>query len=344
MKRLWWKFKYYLRRLRQMDWNGFFRAIDYAHKKSGKSRIYLFFDMIYASMKYAAGYVDYNEFEFYALNNEQRKTYLTLGMSIQCALKYNDKDYVGIFDDKIAFNQKFSDFVHRDFIVLTQSSAADFETFVRKHGKVMVKRHNDYVGRGIDKIDFNENPDIDLKQLYEDLLANGQILVEEFFTQHPKMSELAPNSVNTMRVITFLDDDHEGQVLVAALKIGLGGYVDNIGQGGMYTILDDRGRVSVPFVDKQGDLHSIHPITGQHLIGFEVPDYQHLMEQVKAACKVVPQVRYVGWDIAVTPEGDVEIIEGNSSSGPFQLLPSLSEDKIGIRPVYEKYMDINFGS
>lgn len=342
MKRLLWKIKYYTRRLRQMDWNGFFEAINYAHEKSGKNRVLLFIDMVYCSFKYTAGYVDYNEFEFYLLNAKQRKTYITLGMSYKCVREYNDKAYVEIFDDKAVFNKKFAKFVRRDFIDLPETDYVGLENFVRKHGKVMAKRNNDYVGRGIDKIDINENPNIDFKALYNDLMNNGQLLVEEFFTQHPTMDTLSATSVNTMRVITFLDDNNEGQVLVVALKSGLGNHVDNIGQGGMYTILDDNGRVHIPFIDKHGNHHTLHPITGQNLIGFQVPNYESILNQVKEACKIVPQVRYVGWDIAVAPDGNIEIIEGNSSSGPFQIIPSLSKNKTGVRPVYEKYMDINF--
>lgn len=342
MKRLIWKIKYYTKRLLQMDWSGFFKAVDYAHEHSGKNRVLLFIDMVYCSFKYTAGYVDYNEFEFYLLNRKQRETYITLGMSYKCVREYNNPDYVEIFDDKAVFNKRFAKFVRRGFMDLPEVNPEELEAFVRKYQKVMAKRNNDYVGRGIDKIDINENPDIDFTKLYADLMANGQGLIEEFFTQHPKMNELSSTSVNTMRVITFLDDNNEGQILVVALKSGLGNHVDNIGQGGMYTILDETGTVHIPFIDKHGDHHSVHPLTGQNLIGFQVPNFEHVLSQVKEACRIVPEVRYVGWDIAVAPDGNIEIIEGNSSSGPFQIIPSLSKDKTGVRPVYEKYMNIRF--
>lgn len=337
MKKLFWKIKYYFKRLFNMDFSGFKNAIQYAHEKSGRSRVVLFFDMIWCSFKYTAGYVDYNEFEFYDLNAQQRATFITLGHSARIAKYYNDPEFLDIFDDKSIFVKRFSDYVHRDTFDIRESHADGLEAFVRKHGKVMAKRTTDYVGRGIEVVDVNENPTINFDDLYQALMDNRQYLIEEFFKQHPKMSELSPTSVNTLRVITFLDDEKIPRILVSVLKSGLGSHVDNIGQGGMYTILDDTGTVVYPFIDKDCNQHTKHPITGTDLIGFQVPHYEQLVSSIKEACLVIPQVRYMGWDVAVGVDGP-EIIEGNSSTGPFQVIPSMSDEKIGVKPIYDRYI------
>ena len=341
MRRLW-NIKYYFHRLSRMDWKGLFDALDYAHKQSKKFKPFLLVDMIWCSFKYTAGYTDYNEFEFYLLNSAQRKTYITTGQSSKAVKEYNDDNYIYLFDNKLNFNKTFNDYVHRGYIDLNETDSKGLEKFVLKHGKVMAKRPDDYVGRGIDKIDIKETANINYDELYVRLKENRQVLIEEFFTQHPTMSSLAPNSVNTIRMVTFVDDDGMARLLVAALKAGTGGHLDNIGQGGMYTILDENGTVVRPFIDKNGDHHSIHPTTQMNLMGFRVPDFQKLVEQVKSACLVIPQVRYIGWDVAVNMDGDVELIEGNTSTGPFQVIPSLSTNKIGIRPEFEKYMKMKF--
>ena len=47
-------------------------------KKQSKKKFVLF-DILYCSFKYQTAFYDYLEFEFYLLNKEQRKTYLTSG-------------------------------------------------------------------------------------------------------------------------------------------------------------------------------------------------------------------------------------------------------------------------
>lgn len=335
------KIKYYFRRLVNMDFKGFFDAITHAHEKSGKSKIVITVDMILCSLKYTAGYVDYNEFEFYNLPKEKRETFVTLGQSHKIASYYNDPAYTEIFLDKAQFNKHFTDYVGRQHLDLLETDAEGLKDFITKlGGKAMAKRNRDYVGHGIEVIDIREETDVDYEALYNKLKENGQILIEEYFSQHPKMSELAPNSVNTIRMITFLDDEGEGHLLVAALKSGLGGHLDNIGQGGMYTILNEDGVVHAPFIDAKDNDYTINPNTGESLIGFQVPSYDKVKEQVLAATKIIPQVRYVGWDVAVRPSGDAEIIEGNVTTGVFQEIPRNSTHQTGVLPEYKKYIKI----
>ena len=67
--------------------------------------------------------------------------------------------------------------------------------------------------------------------------------------------------------------------------------------------------------------------------------FNEAVELVERAATVVPQVGYVGWDVAISDNGPV-IIEGNSFPGVFQKRASLSDDKTGIIPKYRKYMEI----
>ena len=67
-------------------------------------------------------------------------------------------------------------------------------------------------------------------------------------------------------------------------------------------------------------------------------------EEVKAMClkamHVVPQVRFVAWDVAITPDGPV-FIEGNSF--PSHAIPQFAAhfpDGIGILPRFEAFIDL----
>ena len=55
------------------------------------------------------------------------------------------------------------------------------------------------------------------------------------------------------------------------------------------------------------------------------------------AAKVVPQIRYVGWDVAITKDGP-EFIEGNMyCAHDFWQLPPHTPDGIGMLPTIMKY-------
>ena len=50
------------------------------------------------------------------------------------------------------------------------------------------------------------------------------------------------------------------------------------------------------------------------ILGFQVPCWEEIKALVKEAALVTPQLRYMVWDVALTPDGPV-IIEGNSLGG-----------------------------
>ena len=117
------------------------------------------------------------------------------------------------------------------------------------------------------------------------------------------MSALNPSSVNTIRAITFLK---EGTVtlLAAYLRIGRDGIVDNFCNGGMLTPIDlNTGTLIYPAVDGENIAYDIHPITKKSIIGFKIPQWEEVKAMAIEAAHIVPQVRYVGWDIAISEKG-----------------------------------------
>ena len=67
--------------------------------------------------------------------------------------------------------------------------------------------------------------------------------------------------------------------------------------------------------------------------------FREAIELVEKAAEVIPEVAYVGWDVAIGRNGP-ELIEGNPFPGVFQKRASLTENKTGIIPLYRQYMEI----
>ena len=95
------------------------------------------------------------------------------------------------------------------------------------------------------------------------------------------------------------------------MRVGKGNSViDNASAGGVFGVINiDTGRIYAA-CDRWGNSFDVHPDSGKHLIDLEVPRWNEVKELVKKAAQVLPEVRYVGWDVAVTNTGCV-LIEGN---------------------------------
>jgi len=324
--------KYYLARLRSLDTANMRRVAGEIAARTGRTRAGVLLDMAWCSVKYGAGYLDYEEYEFYLLDARERATFMTSTHFDRIAARYNEPAYRHLLADKAEFNALFDRFLGREWLDVRTATPARLAAFLQRHPVVMTKQPDSVHGHGVRRREAAEATDP--AAFREELLASGHILVEEFITQHTDLAALAPRSVNTLRVITFFDGDRL-HVLCAALKLGHDADVDNFGSGGMYTILDDEGVARYPAFDILSRTYSAHPVTGLPIVGFRVPRYEEIVRTLEEAARVVPQVRFVGWDVAVLPDG-VAIVEGNWNTGGFQMKPSLSGVKTGLMPRFRE--------
>ena len=332
MKRL----KYIFKKLKTLNYKNMIYIADKVSKKTGKFRFFVILDIINCALIYGSGYMDYFEFEFYLLNKRERSTYITSNINNNIIKKYNNPKYNYIFDDKSVFNNTFKEFLKREYINLKNLKYEDFVNFVKCKDKIVVKPLNECGGKGVQIISIDKKSD--LEKIFNSLIRNKQFLVEDYINQCKQMSLLYNKSVNTLRILTFYKNK-KVYILKSILKIGNGGIVDNFSSGGMYTFVDENGKVYVPAIDEDGNVFEVHPSSKKKIVGFEIPKYKEVIDFVKKLGMVVPEVRYVGWDIAITDNGPV-VVEGNNFSGIFQVKPSISGIKTGDLPNYRKYMNI----
>lgn len=326
---------YYIKRLFSMNYKQMLTTIDKVHKRSGKSKIFIFFDMILCSIFYQAGYMDYYVFCFEDLKPKIRKTFITRGVNNQYIRTMNNREYYHLFDNKIEFNHLFQKFLNRDYLDLNTSSLEEFQIFTKKHPIFMAKPVDLQCGKGIEKIKVKENAN--LKNLYQKLIENKQVLVEEYVLQHSKMNELFPYSVNTLRIVSAYKNG-KTTILFRAIRIGNGkNVVDNFNHGGMYSVVNEKGIIEKPAIDKNGVIYTEHPVTKTEIVGFQIPYFKEAIAMVKEAAKVVPEVGLVGFDIAITEKGPV-MIEGNQLPGYdiYQSKIHLNSDGTGMKPLFDQ--------
>ncbi len=324
---------YKLRCLKNINYDKMISVINNIHDKTNKSKFYLLMDMINCSNKYGTGYYDYQEFEFYNLDKEERKTYLTRVKNNAIVKMFNDKNKFYLFDNKYEFNKLFDKYLKRDWMFLN-NNYDDFVKFCENKCEIIVKPVDGCGGVGVELIKVDKDK---LKKLYNKLVKNKQLIVEEKIVQHKDMAKLNDSSVNTLRIVTYYNgvDTH---ILNVVLKIGNGGITDNFSSGSMYTFIEN-GKIIVPAIDRDDNIFKVHPISHINLIGYEVPNFDKCINMVCECAKIVPDVKYVGWDVAITKNG-VSLIEGNCYPGIYQIKPSFVSKKCGLVPIYEDAMKI----
>lgn len=330
------KLKYLVKRIIQLDYKNMFKIAKKVSKKTKKSYIGIILDMIRCGLKYQAGYYDYQEFEFYNLSKEQRETYLTRGKNNEIIRRFNNKNNFHLFDNKDELYTTFEKFMKRKWMKLDETNQEEFVKFLKENKEAIVKPIDGEGGNGVEKIKYTN--DIEAQELYAKLLQGKQLIVEQCIVQNEEMNRLYDKSVNSLRMFTFYKDG-EAHFLQAVLKIGNGEVVDNFSSGGMYTYVSEEGYVYVEAIDKDDNIYSEHPISKCKIVGFKVPMFEEAVQLVKEASKVVPDIAYVGWDVAIG-ESEPIIIEGNCYPGVFQVKPSLYEAKEGLIPKYNKIMGI----
>lgn len=325
------KLKFIIGRIFKMDYKNFFRIVKEVKKKTHKLYIVVFFDIIICGFKYGAGYLDYNLFEMYNMNSKERKTILTRGVNNTYFQLHNDPSYTHIFNNKDEFNEVFKKYVNRDFLVLNKENEKEFNEFCKNKKEIMIKPIDGTHGDGVRKI----KPD---KNTYKSLLDEMPLLAEEVIIQIDEMNKLNPSSVNTVRAITF-SENGKTTIITAYLRVGNGRIVDNFNGGGMVVPINVKThKIEYPALDKAGNLYYEHPTTHTPFIGFEIPMYKEIEKLVTEAGKVIPEVKYVGWDIALSTKGPL-IVEGNNFPGhDIYQLPPHRKGNIGVKPEFDKVL------
>lgn len=126
------------------------------------------------------------------------------------------------------------------------------------------------------------------------------------------LKELNPTSLNTCRVVTCIDKKQKPHIVTIVLRTGSkGAIIDNARGGGSFYHIDlSTGIIDSPGRDSYGNYYVVHPTSNILMPGFKIPNFDSLKQYSLELASRLPNAKYVGWDIAITPNG-FEVIEGN---------------------------------
>ena len=198
------------------------------------------------------------------------------------------------------------------------NSFAEFKNYSKKlfqsvdTEQIFIKANESKGGKGVYIISKNTADD-ELENIWNKV-KQGSYIFQEALQQHESVNKIYPNSINTVRIETYLNNSGDIEILGGFMRFGTGtSYVDNISSGGFF----------VPCDINTGKLHEYgftaliygsnfithHPNSGFPISNYEIPFFFESVELCKEFARHIPH-RIVGWDVAITPSGPV-IIEGN---------------------------------
>lgn len=148
------------------------------------------------------------------------------------------------------------------------------------------------------------------------------------------MAAFNNTAVNTIRVVTLICADDSVRIMAAVLRLSRKGkFADNFHHDGIASLIDvETGIVNTTGVDRKWNRYTIHPDSRKPIVGFQIPRWFEVVDMVKKAARVHPEVRYVGWDVTIKSSGEIVLIEGNPGADPDV---TQIEDQVGKWPLYE---------
>lgn len=294
------------------------------------NRMWIPFDIAWCAIVYGASISEYFEFHFYKRKHISRKNFITRRGSVQMLRRFNDKNGKSILDHKEDFNERFADYLCRDWLDLDKADKKSWDAFVAKHEIFLVKDKTGNCGRGVY---LQSVKDADSNAIYDELKISG-VIIEELVQQINELAEFHPKSVNTVRVVSLMIDG-EPKIMTSLFRMGnKGSCIDNFSSGGIAAMVDvESGIVVTAGLDHNNNKCYVHPVSKKQIIGCQIPLWEEIIDTVKGATKIISGARHIGWDIVVTNDSKICILEGNAFP---DFVMGQMVDQIGKKDLYKE--------
>ena len=190
---------------------------------------------------------------------------------------------------------------------------------------LFVKPFGEGKGNGVYQLACLENKFyVDRKESSEEFITellkkNDNWMLCKTIEQAEYLNQIYDKTKNTMRVITFRDiKTHEWRIFFAVQRIGTKETipVDNGSRGGLVANIDlETGELSEARCLHNLDVHQIHPDSKNPIKGVKVPNWDKIKAEILEITRNFPYMHFIAWDVLMTDDDRLCIIEANNSSG-----------------------------
>lgn len=168
--------------------------------------------------------------------------------------------------------------------------------------------------------------------------GNATFIIQEKLRNHPAIDAVYDKSLNTIKLITFLNDDGTVDFFDSVMRFGAGGnFVDNASRGGVFVGIEEDGTLQEvgyhePGIKKTLVVNGYHPDTNVKFGGMKLPYWDELLATAKRFHKFFYGIPSIGWDVAITPNGFVF-----TETGEDWEIPVYQVTHGGLREKFYKY-------
>ncbi len=286
-------------------------------------------------------WINKRELPFYYFKYQYRKSIINFkdylstkeGRKIQRDPLFHKDEHISIMENKLSFSfyceknglpvskmisyNFSSNFFYKGtlFKVKNSKELINFFTYVFEKTKLeslFIKPLALHGGEGCYKLNRN-NLKADIENISPFIIDQGYIH-EEVILQHDIINKIHHKSINSIRLLTYIDKNKKTNIIVAYMRFGIGdSVVDNVSSGGFQVGINldsgtfhEKGYQDMEF---GGYVFYAHPNSGFVFKDAKVPYFKEVCELAHKASDFLPD-RIIGWDIAITPNGPL-LIEAN---------------------------------
>ena len=313
----WWKrlYVWYYRLFDHKYYNGGLKFIDeqlkiFADEWKGIGRSYVVRDMVYSLHRFGADFRDYWNYDFLHLSAIGRERFVVDKLRYGYSDILCDPNDVKLAANKYECYKRFSSYYKRQVVgCLRVDDLQQFLLFAHGYHTFIYKPLDAACGKGVKKVLL---ANAKAESFFRNNIAQGPFIAEQLIEQHDSMACLHPQSVNTVRVLTFALRNRV-EIIAASLRMGVGDSVaDNAGNGGVFASIDIKnGIVISKACNYRGAKYIKHPDTKVTILGFQVPAWDELAKIAKQVAQKLEKTAMVSWDFAYSTDGWV-LVEANT--------------------------------
>ncbi len=311
------------------------------HDKESKSCWRVIYEIVYLSFYHGRFPVHYFSRYLYRKESGDIKKYVPNKLLYSLHNRTNNVNFSQILDNKLLFNIFFEKYQirmakiffynHRRMIYQYSgeknnlNGTDDLRNIVRSYfqkeakSAIFIKKMcGSHGGSEIYKVCREDLDKPIMDKIFQKIIQSSYIFQEQI-QQHKEIDLINPCCINTIRLLSYCDNTHTVHPISGFLRFGIdNAFVDNTSAGGSYVGIDiQTGKLHKnaysSITKAKGKILQEHPTTKFKFDGYKIPYFDALIGLIKEASLLIPEVKLIGWDIAIQSNGPV-LIEGNNNN------------------------------